>query len=121
MAVEVYGSTICMPQGDTGCVKFVPEGGEVRDNDKGIFTITRRNGPALLRKILPLNSSSRVFDMAFTHEETAGMKPDDYEWSFSLVRDGEFGADGRLTTAQMKHTPILKGKLTVLPVAGGAK
>ena len=121
MAVQVHGNAIRMPQGDTGCVKFVPENGEVHEDDKGVFTLTRRNGPAILRKILPLNASSGVFDMAFVHEDTASLKPDDYAWSFCVVREGEFDAVGRLTAAQMKHTPILMGKLTVMAVAGGAK
>ena len=119
MAVEVLGNAIRMPVGDTGAVKFVADSGEAAENDKGVFTLARRDGPAILRKILPLNGDA--FDMVFVREDTVGLKPDAYEWSFRVVRDGVFDASGRIEDAKGQHTPILKGKLTVLPVAGGAK
>lgn len=121
MAVEVHGTLIRIPQGDTGNVKFVADKGEITGEDKGVFTLARRDGTALLRKILPPDLEAGAFHMAFVYEDTAKLRPDSYEWSFRVVRGGAFDAGGRLNGAQGSHTPVLKGQLTVMEVAGGAR
>jgi hypothetical protein len=121
MAVEAMGMQIRIPQGDTGSVKFVYEKGEVSDVDRALFTVAGRNGGAIMRKVLSPNDSDSAFHLPFTYEETSGMKPDSYDWSLRVVRDGTFDANGRITGVQGSHTAILKGKLTILPVAGGAR
>lgn len=121
MAVEANGMLIRIPQGDTGNVKFVAEEGEIADGDKALFTVASRSGGALLRKVLTPNMSDRAFHLPFVYEDTATMKPDTYEWSLRVVRDGTFDDKGRITAVHGSHTPILRGKLTILPVAGGAR
>lgn len=121
MAVEVHGTMIRIPQGDTGSVKFVADRGEIADGDKGVFTLVRRDGTALLRKRLPPDPEVGAFHMAFVYEDTAKLRPGSYEWSFRVVRGGAFDANGRLTGAQGSHTAVLKGQLNVMEVAGGAR
>ena len=43
MAVEVHGTMIRIPQGDTGNVKFVADGA-LNESDKALFTIARPGG-----------------------------------------------------------------------------
>lgn len=121
MAVEAMGMQIRIPQGDTGCVKFVYESGEVTEEDRALFTIAGRNGGAMLRKVLSPNESDHAFHLPFTYQETASMKPDSYDWSLRVVRKGTLDVNGKITDVQGSHTAILKGKLTILPVAGGAR
>lgn len=121
MAVEVLGNTIRIPQGDTGPVTFVPDKGEAAVGDVGVFTLARRSGGAVLRKILPLNESDNSFSMMFVRSDTVSLKPEAYDWSFRVVRGGVFDENGRLIDAQGQHTAVLNGKLAVLAVAGGAK
>lgn len=121
MAVEVHGTLIRIPQGDTGNVTFVADRGEIADGDKGVFTLARRDGTALLRKRLPPDPEAGAFHMAFVYEDTAKLRPGSYEWSFRVVRGGAFDANGRLTGAQGSHTAVLKGQLNVMEVAGGAR
>ena len=121
MAVEVHGTLIRIPQGDTGNVKFVADKGEITGEDKGVFTLARRDGTALLRKILPPDLEAGAFHMAFVYEDTAKLRPDSYEWSLRVVRGGKLDASGRLEDTQGSHTAILRGTLTILPVAGGAR
>ena len=121
MAVEVAGNTIRVPQGDTGTVKFVGEGEDIAKDDKGVFTLARRDGSTVLRKILPLNESDGAFHLPITYEDTAKLRPDTYEWSMRVVRGAVFDANGKLTDAQGQHTAVLNGRLIVLAVAGGAR
>ena len=121
MAAEAMGNQIRIPQGDTGVVKFVYDKSEVAETDKAIFTVASQNGNAMLRKILEPNEGDSAFHLPFTHEETAAIKPGAYDWSLRVVRGGVFDANGRLTSAQGSHTTILKGRLTILSVAGGAR
>ena len=120
MAVEVHGTMIRIPQGDTGNVKFVADG-ELSESDKALFTIARRDGSAVLRKVLPPDLGDNAFHMAFVYEDTAKLRPDNYEWSLRVVRGGKLDASGRLEDTQGSHTAILRGTLTFLPVAGGAR
>lgn len=120
MAVEAFGTQIRVPQGDTGNVKFVADGA-LDSSDRALFTLARRNGGVILRKVLTPDLSDNAFHMAFVHSETAGMRPDSYEWSLRVVRGGVLDGDGRLEDTQGSHTAILRGVMTVLPVAGGAK
>lgn len=121
MAVEASGMLIRIPQGDTGNVKFVVEQGEIADGDKAVFTVASRSGGVILRKILTPNMGDLAFHLPFVYEDTVGLKPDSYEWSLRVVRDGEFDSKGKITAVHGLHTPILRGKLTVQPVAGGAR
>ena len=120
MAVEVRGTMIRIPQGDTGNVKFVADG-ELSESDKALFTIARRDGSAVLRKALSVDESDKAFHLPFAYSETARMRPDSYEWSLRVVRGGKLDASGRLEDTQGSHTAILRGTLTILPVAGGAR
>lgn len=120
MAVEVMGAMIRIPQGDTGVVKFVPEE-PLGEAYRALFTISRRNGGALLRKVLVPDERDGAFYMPFAYGETAAMKPDRYEWSLRVVRGGQLDAQGRLVDADGSHTAVLCGQMTVLPVAGGAR
>ena len=120
MAVEVNWTMIRIPQGDTGNVKFVADG-ELSESDKALFTIARRDGSAVLRKVLSVDASDKAFHLPFAYSETARMRPDSYEWSLRVVRGGAFDAGGKLNSAQGSHTPVLKGQLTVMEVAGGAR
>lgn len=119
MAVETSGTTIWVPQGDTGVVKFVVEQGTLAECDKGLFTVVRRDGATILRKVLSPDEGG--YFLPIVHEDTAGLKPDTYEWSLRIVRDGMFDANGRLTAVRGVHTPVLRGRLAVQRVAGGAR
>ena len=70
MAVEVRGTMIRIPQGDTGNVKFVADG-ELSESDKALFTIARRDGSAVLRKVLSVDASDKAFHLPFAYGETA--------------------------------------------------
>ena len=120
MAVEAFGTQIRVPQGDTGNVKFVADGA-LDSSDRALFTLARRNGGVILRKVLTPDVNDHAFHMAFVHSETASMRPDSYEWSLRIVRGGVLDGDGRITDTQGSHTAILRGTLVVLPVAGGAR
>lgn len=104
-------------------MKFVAkaDGQAVTPEDRGVFTLTRRGGGAILRKILPPDTESNLFHMAFVYEDTATLRPEEYLWSFKVVRNGVFNADGRLEETQGQHTAVLRGKLHVMPTAGGAR
>ena len=121
MAVEIYGTTIRIPQGDTGIVKFVADGVKLTDDDRGVFTLAGSSGTAIIRKILPADLKAGVFRMAFVYEDTEKLKPGTYRWSFRVVRDAAFDANGRLTSAKGSHTTVIQGVLVVLAVAGGAR
>lgn len=119
MAVEVLNERVIrLPQGDTGVVRFVAEA-PVSSEDKGVFTLARRNGAAILRKILPIDADGESFVMAFTHEDTANLRPDRYEWSFRIVRSATAG--GELAGIERQGTPIRAGRLIVARVAGGVR
>ena len=120
MAVEAMGNTIRVPQGDTGVVKFVPEESEIGADDRALFTIASRNGAAILRKVIAPQENGE-FHLPFVYEDTARMKPDTYEWSLRVVRNGMFDANGKIVSVDAVHTPVMLGKMTVLPVAGGAR
>ena len=121
MSVEARGMQIRIPQGDTGNVKFVAENGGLAESDRGVFTLASRSGAAILRKVLEPNLGDEAFHLPFVYEDTATLKPDTYEWSFRVVRGGEFDAKGRITDVHGSHTPILKGRLVIQAVAGGAR
>lgn len=121
MAVEASGMMIRMPQGDTGSVKFVVDEGTLTAEDKGVFTLARRDGSAILRQILPADLEANTFHMVFDYSDTAKLKPDVYEWSFAVVRGGVFDTGGNLVDVKGKHTAVLCGKLSILPVAGGRR
>ena len=118
MAVEVAGLSIRLPQGDTGVIKFVAEKGEVTAEDRGVFTLARRDGTAILRKILPFDGDTA--HMALTYEDTAGLKPGTYAWSLRVVRRGVFDG-GKLTAVEGQHTAVLNGSLMLQAVAGGVR
>ena len=99
MAVEVHGTMIRIPQGDTGNVKFVADG-ELSESDKALFTIARRDGSAVLRKVLSVDASDKAFHLPFAYSETAHMRPDSYEWSLRVVRGETLDASGRRTGRQ---------------------
>ena len=120
MAVEAMGMQIRIPQGDTGSVKFTYDKGEVAAEDRALFTVANANGGAILRKVLAPNNSDLAFHLPFTYEETAVMRPGRYDWSLRVIRDGTLDASGKITAVKGSHTAILRGKLTILPVAGGA-
>lgn len=119
--VKVHGISICIPQGDTGLVKFTVEGAELTEDDLGIFTIARRDGTPLLRKILPPAENENAFHLPFTYEDTATMKPDTYNWSLRVVDKGTFDAKGRLVGATQLQTAVPQGVLTIREVAGGTR
>lgn len=119
MAVETSGTTIWVPQGDTGVVKFVVEQGALTEDDKGLFTVVRRDGVTILRKVLPPDEDG--YFLPIVHEDTAGLKAGTYEWSLRIVREGMFDTNGRLTVVRGVHTPVLRGRLAVQHVAGGAR
>ena len=121
MAVKAMGMQIQIPQGDTGCVKFEYEKGKILEKDRALFTVASRSGVPILRKVLSPNDGDSAFHLPFTHEETAGMKPDVYEWSLRVVRGAALDINGRIVSTQGSHTAILHGRLTILPVAGGAR
>lgn len=121
MAVDVCGTRMRIAQGDTGQVKFVAGPGEIMAQDRAVFTLARREGTAILRKILPPDLEENAFHLAFIHDDTAKLRPDGYEWSLRVVRNGTFDAEGRLTGAQGAHTAVLRGTMDVMKVAGGAR
>lgn len=119
MAMEVRGTLIQIPQGDTGAVKFVPEKGQISPEDRGIFTLARRDGTPILRK--RIEPEDNAFHMMFVYKDTAALSPGAYEWSFRVARGGAFDAGGKLTDVQGLHTAVIRGRLVVLAVAGGAR
>lgn len=121
MAIDVMGNMIRMPVGDTGTIKFVAEEGSLSESDKGIFTLARRDGTAILRQILPPDMEANAFHMLLAYEDTAKLRPDSYEWSFAIVRDAVFDTSGKLIDVKGKHTAVLSGKLNIMPVAGGRR
>lgn len=120
MAVQASGTQIRIPQGDTGNVKFAADGA-LSDSDRALFTLARRDGGVILRKVLPPDLVGNAFHMAFVYEDTSKLRPDNYEWSLRVVRGGVLDSSGKLTDAQGSHTPILRGTLTIQSVAGGAR
>lgn len=129
MAVEAMGMQIRIPQGDTGNVKFVADSGnmniasngKIEPEDRALFTIVSRSGAMILRKVLSPNEELTEFQLPFVYDDTAKLKPDTYEWSLRIVREGVFDANGRITSVKNVHTPVMAGKFIVMPVAGGAK
>ena len=121
MAIEVHGSMIRVPQGDTGIIKFVADDGEITEQDKGVFTLARRDGTAVLRQILQPDMETKTFQTALAYEDTEKLRPGTYAWSFAMVKDAVFDDGGRLTDAKSKHTAVLMGRMDILPVAGGMK
>ena len=100
MAVKAMGMQIQIPQGDTGCVKFVYESGMVQEKDRALFTIASRSGVPILRKVLSPTDRDSAFYLPFTHEETVGLKPDSYEWSLRVVRGAALDTSGRIIGTQ---------------------
>ena len=121
MAVEVMGTLIQIPQGDTGAVKFVPVQGTIAAGDMGVFTLTKRDGTPILRKLIEPDEQDNAFHMMFVHKDTALLRPGAYTWSMRVVRGGIFDAGGKLSDAQGMHTAVIMGRLVILAVAGGAK
>lgn len=121
MAVEALGVQIRIPQGDTGCVKFVYEPGMVKAEDRALFTVATRSGIPVIRKVLSPGDMEDAFHLPFMYDETSVMKPDTYEWSLRVIRGGELDENGRIVSVQHSQTAILKGRLTIMPVPGGAK
>ena len=121
MAVEVMGTLIQIPQGDTGAVKFVPVQGTIAAGDMGVFTLAKRDGTPILRKLIEPDEQDNAFHMMFVHKDTALLRPGAYMWSMRVVRGGIFDAGGKLSDAQGMHTAVIRGRLVVLAVAGGAK
>ena len=121
MSVDVHGISICVPQGNTGLVMFTVEGAELTDEDRGIFTVVRRDGVPLLRKILPPGESENAFLLPFTYEDTATLKPDIYNWSFRVVSEGAFDEKGHLMDAVHHCTAVPNGILNVQEVTGGTR
>jgi hypothetical protein len=113
------GNMIRIPQGDTGATKFVCTGGKIDDTERALFTVVR-DSTIVMRKILEPDKDGS-FPLTITHEESAKLQPDTYGWSLRLVGDGTFDASGKIVSAKSCHTPVLAGKLVVMPVEGGAK
>lgn len=121
MAVEVLNERVIrLPQGDTGMVRFVADE-PVQEADRGVFTVARRDGRPVLRKIIAPDAETNSFAMALVYEDTANLHPDSYEWSFRLVRGGKFDETGRIMEANWVSTGVLEGRMTVLAIAGGAR
>lgn len=120
MAVDVMGNHIRLPQGDTGAVKFEADS-PIEPDCRALFTLSRQNGVALLRKVLVPDEEEQAFYLPFVYSETAEMKPDSYEWSIRVVQGSVLDGQGRLLDAKFSHTDVLRGRMTILPVAGGAR
>lgn len=120
MAVDVMGLHIRIPQGDTGMVKFEADN-PLEPECRALFTLTRRNGGVLLRKVLVPDEEGHAFCLPFVYSDTAAMKPDTYDWSIRVVYGGVLDGQGRLLDTQFSHTEVLCGRFTLLPVAGGAR
>lgn len=121
MAVEAMGTQIRIPQGDTGTVKFVYDKAGLTGDARALFTVANRNGGTILRKVLSPDEKERAFHLPFAYEETANLKPDSYDWSLRVVENGTFDTNGKIRSATASNTVVLCGKLTILPVAGGAR
>ena len=121
MAIEVSGTMLRIPQGDTGTVKFAADEGELSMEDQGVFTLARRDGTAILRKFLSPDLEENAFHMAIVHEDTARLRPGQYDWSLRVIRGGTFDGEGRLTGAQSQNTAVLRGRMSVLSCAGGVR
>lgn len=120
MAVQAMGTQIRIPQGDTGHVRFVADAA-LDESDRALFTVARPGGGMILRKVLVPDMDENAFYLPFVYEETAGMKPDRYDWSLRVVRGGMLDDRGRIASAVNSQTAILRGRLIILPVAGGAR
>lgn len=121
MAIEVSGTLIRIPQGDTGTVKFAVQKGRLSEEDQGVFTLARRDGPAILRKILPPDLKENAFHMTLVHEDTEKLHLGQYDWSMRVIRGGTFDGEGRLTSVQSQNTVVLRGKMSVMNFAGGVR
>lgn len=121
MAVEIRGTTICMPCGETDPVRFEITEGEITEEDRGVFTIAEKSGKPLLRKIIAPNEERTGFDMMFTFDDTAEMRAGGYEWSFRVVKDAQIGDNGKIERLKTQQTPIARGELRLMGPAGGAK
>ena len=121
MAVEVLGTQIRVPQGDTGAVKFVCNPGVIADSDRAMFTVSTRNGGVVMRKVLSPQIENIEFHLPLVFSDTSAMRPDTYEWSLRIVRGGTFGENGKILSADGINTPVIKGRMTIIPVAGGAR
>ena len=102
-------------------MKFVYDKGMVDEEDRAIFTVATRSGAPVLRKVLPPDNEENAFHLPFVFEETAAMRPDTYEWSLRVVHGGELDENGRIVSANSSQTAILKGRLTIMSVPGGAR
>ena len=121
MAVQVNGTLIQIPQGDTGVVKFVYADAGIAATQRALFTAASRNGSAILRKVLSADEHAGAFYLPFVYADTATMKPDTYDWSLRLISGGMLDENGKIMSAQGSHTAVLRGRLMILPVAGGAR
>ena len=121
MAVQVSGTLIQIPQGDTGVVKFVYGDAQMQETERALFTVAGRNGSALLRKVLSPDEHACAFYLPFVYADTAAMKPDTYDWSLRVIHGGMLDENGRILSLQDSHTAVLRGRLMIIPVAGGAR
>lgn len=121
MAIEVSGTMLRIPQGDTGIVKFSMEEGQLDEGDQGVFTLARRDGASILRRMLTPDLNENAFHLAVAHEDTASLRPGPYEWSLRVIRGGTFDEEGRLMDARNQNTVVLRGKMSVLGYAGGVR
>lgn len=119
MAITISGNMIQMPQGDTGPVAFVVKRGEATTEDTGVFTLAQRDGMPILRKVIA--PSGNTFHMMFTYADTAKLRPDNYRWSFRVLRNPQFDTHGNLLNTQGQHTPVMEGRMMIFPVAGGVR
>lgn len=121
MALEIFGTTVYMARGETSPVRFEVTEGEIYAEDRGVFTIAKKSGEPVLRKIIEPDTQENAFLMMLVFEDTADLRAGAYDWSFRVVRNARFDEAGRIEEAQMNNTVIAEGELRLERVAGGAR
>ena len=121
MAIQIVGSTIKLPKGETDLLKFKINGAEITEQHRAVFTLARQSGEAVLRKVLPPDVEAQTFGMMFVYTDTADLKTGAYDWSLRVFLDLKIGEDGRIEDARGQATLEDRGRFVLEQIAGGAR
>ena len=112
----VSGRTIRLSRGDTGIIPFRVEGVTLTEADRAVFTVKRRNGAALIQKVIA--PEDNIFYVPFINDETDGWKEGEYSWDIRIALGAVLDQAGRVTDGREIITPWAPGMLEVVKVVG---
>lgn len=113
---EVHGNCIRISAGDTGVIRFEAEGIELTPSDRAVFTVKRRGGGAVIRKIVEPEGNAIL--VPFVNGDTEKLHADSYEWDIRYVLDAQLDGRGEVTDGREVITPFAPGNLQVMKVVG---